>query len=349
MPVNAFSAATLFNLGDMGGPSIRSCANSARAIAARAALRTLRTWRAWCLRLASTATSAGPLIPAAAGRHWPQCWDTRPIAYFLREACSPAELRACGATRAAAGIEDYLRKHGHEDPREVSRLQATLYGFLRKHMYPSDAVALYSRRVRELGVVLPDAGAIGRCVKFAKKLRPALAWAIHATLAGAWLTGKRMHDDIVPKCMFGCAHADDDIRHYIQCDRLWVNIAIAAPPRVSSIAARLGILGPAATLPQYQAAAARVAMAKAVQQATRLEPSLHASALRVEADRSTLHAHGRILCPFFTVAAHQFSCSPGEMFGSGWQSAPASAPAPAPAPTPPTASRPTVPPRSAAH
>ena len=322
IPVNAFTAANVFTLGKAGGPKIASAAVSARAIAARAALRTLDTWQSWCDRLEHTAMSEGPLAPALTGRHWPQCWDTRPIAYFLRESCDPERLAAQGFMRASRGLRifyDEFKLHNDsklERARQIPHLQAKLYEFLLREVYPSDTIELYGRRIRDVGFAPPGAGAIERSLKFARRLRPAIAWSWHATMAGAWLTGRRLHDAVIPKCVFGCAEAEDDIRHYVHCQRLWVGVALAALPRMENPMQRFGLLEPGATFLQFQAVAARIAVARGAHLAARLDPPLAESARRASLGQATLHRHGVELRRVFLAGAHQYSCAPGERFGA---------------------------------
>ena len=41
------------------------------------------------------------------------------------------------------------------------------------------------------------------------------------TWFNSWATTARFHDARCPHCVFGCPDAEDDLKHYVACNRLW--------------------------------------------------------------------------------------------------------------------------------
>jgi hypothetical protein len=39
--------------------------------------------------------------------------------------------------------------------------------------------------------------------------------------ANGWTTTHRMHEPVKLTCLFGCTGCKDELRHYLECDRLW--------------------------------------------------------------------------------------------------------------------------------
>lgn len=68
------------------------------------------------------------------------------------------------------------------------------------------------------------------------------------TIANAWCTSSRMHEDTSYSCLFGCAGASDELRHYLVCPTLLacacsaLNVPDGDPiRRAESILATLGL------------------------------------------------------------------------------------------------------------
>ena len=102
-------------------------------------------------------------------------------------------------------------------------MQATVYAMLRKAAFKKSATDVIADR---LMYWLPDMtkGKIMRSIRrfafIAKKLPPCIATVVLKSFTNCWCTSARFHDNRLP-CRMCAAVGKDDIRHYIECPRVW--------------------------------------------------------------------------------------------------------------------------------
>ena len=108
------------------------------------------------------------------------------------------------------------------------------------------------------------------------------------------------------RCLFGCPAEDNSLRHYMQCERLWVLMAVTAPPRSQPGLARIG-------LPEAPASPnERFALMRRTAAALHVFRSLRIGKVALPA---SLPARGRVLRDSPPVACQQICIAPGERYG----------------------------------
>ncbi len=93
-------------------------------------------------------------------------------------------------------------------------------------------------------VVVP-VDCIAKLLKVLQGCRTHTAMCVFKCIIGGWTTSHRMHEPVKHSCLLGCAHANDDIRHYLLCSPLWqiAGQALGAEPPLD-LAARLCLVEP---------------------------------------------------------------------------------------------------------
>ena len=103
LPGNCFCGKSVHALQHAGGPHVMSLVVEAHAIASRAAIQTFTNWAEWLPKL-ERASENGPITRHLHGKWWPACYDSEPIAIFLRDRSSPAALEAIGQCQLASAL-----------------------------------------------------------------------------------------------------------------------------------------------------------------------------------------------------------------------------------------------------
>ena len=119
---------------------------------------------------------------------------------------------------------------------------------------PADWLNLVNRR---LSVLCPDMDPLSdvdfksiqcKLCRFGHKHGTHSAMYVIKTLSNGWLTTKRMHENPVLPCIFGCVDCSDDLAHYLCCPTLWAIVgeigSLPFDPSVLSIASRLCLSNP---------------------------------------------------------------------------------------------------------
>ena len=111
---------------------------------------------------------------------------------------------------------------------------------------------------------------------------------------------------VLRRCLFGCPAEEDSLRHYMQCERLWVLMAVTAPPRPQPGLARIGLPEAPASPNERSALMRRTAAALHVFRSLRIgKVALPAS----------LPARGQVLRDCAAVPCHTFCIASGERYG----------------------------------
>ena len=274
-PMNALTSRAALNVQETGLIGFPSLQVAAEATATRAAAVTLSSWQHWMRRLLSVARERGPIVPALRGRWSPACWDTEPIAQFLAE---HASLEAWRSRHGPDAAEVVRREIEPNDAGNICpKLQRRLTRALGPVFNPSDLAQLCARRLASNGIgAHPDA--IVAAFAAVRRLPPDVAIATFATYANAWLTVRRMQEDVAP-CRFGCHGAsdtNDELAHLLVCQTLWGALAAAAPHTRSDSAERIGIFQTAVTRRTREGVARRLAAVFHAARAVRLEQEVGA-------------------------------------------------------------------------
>ena len=71
------------------------------------------------------------------------------------------------------------------------------------------------------------------------------AMCVFKTYVNSWTTSRRFHEDVQLPCLFGCPGEQDDLRHYMRCNRLWraIRVHTSVSQDLSAIR-RLALLEP---------------------------------------------------------------------------------------------------------
>ena len=81
-----------------------------------------------------------------------------------------------------------------------------------------------------------------KAVALRRMQKPHVANCILKTWCNGWVTSDRMHKAERRTCVFGCDKHPDNIKHYVQCNRLWNPIfaCLRIPPK-EEVADRLAL------------------------------------------------------------------------------------------------------------
>ena len=233
---SAMAESVLHNISTMNGPKMPSLKVYSLAALSRAARSTLCNWRENYELLKVSAEAHVPGTAYVKGCVSPLCFDTPAIADTLRWAADgfKGTLFGLPANSFAYKLQPALSVASAEASRKIKlsqdpskKIQRTFSESIRRRCLDADITcAVEAVVLKHFGVVM--------CVDRWPALKALLgetsshfATVALKTWFNSWATTARYHDNRCTQCVFGCAGADDDLRHYVVCMRLWRTIKIA--------------------------------------------------------------------------------------------------------------------------
>ena len=229
LPYNALSLNPLFYLHEAGGPTLRSVLVESYAARLRSSVSTAMGWQQHLLELETTALDFLPMQRSLLGKWWPAFWDSEPFALHLSEAYKlfPHNPAAHAALVPRAAL--LCNPHGaglHFKPQRVAG------ALLLPAILPGAGSVAAVCTVR-LGALLPairkhlNVPLVSALLELGKKSSPHIAMCLVKSLANAWCTSHRLHEQVRLPCVFGCLEACDSLQHYWSCARLWGVVSAA--------------------------------------------------------------------------------------------------------------------------
>ena len=232
LATNALDASTPFNLQRVGGPRIASACAIAAAAMFRTATKTLHNWPDSKSKLLEAGEKHLPMARWHAGKCWPACWDSDPIAFNLDNACRcfPGGGLLQKGTIAARDEIDRLCVSSDASSIKVQKI-ATLC--ISVTMHPDTIITLLHKRITSMFPnCVDEVNSVEWDQIFAlmRSIGCHGAMCVFKTYVNAWATSKRFHEQDLLECVFGCS-APDTITHYVECPRLWkaINKTIRKP------------------------------------------------------------------------------------------------------------------------
>ena len=242
LATNSLDASGPFVLADVGGPKVTSCHALSCAIAVRTATKTLPGWPALKLRLLSVAEESLPLQLWHKGCVSPTCWDSPPFVMYLSEAAHGFPGQPSVRQGVAAARFELARVPAR--PHNKRSIQKVVYEHVFATIHHNDLNALFAKRLRDN---IPAVTAVLDAVDWAdvkcamRSLGSHCAMCVFKTFVNAWTTSRRFHEAVIASCIFGCT-AEDNLAHYLVCNRLWKCVKSAVRmPVGATVQERLGL------------------------------------------------------------------------------------------------------------
>ena len=185
------------------------------AVLSRTANSTIPNWQTMFESLKQHAEQHLDLISIANGLTCPPHWQREPYAVTL--------------ARASTFFSDTIQWPDHtknilNSSTKLAKPQQFIYRAMAPIIQPFDlATTLEQRANRILNAPLPPHFPWHH---FLRKLHlrpspPHIKIHVVRTLLNCWTTSFRMHEPVLRHCIFGC-RADDNIKHYANCQTLWL-------------------------------------------------------------------------------------------------------------------------------
>jgi hypothetical protein len=122
--------------------------------------------------------------------------------------------------------------------RKCKHMQANVFKIVHSVMHDTDFAGHLSRR---LCLWFPDMihdkaalhAHMSSMLEAIVKTRPQVRVCM-LTVLNAWTTSGRAHESKRLSCLFGCDSAQDELKHYIQCPKLWSSMYSHPPDTATS-------------------------------------------------------------------------------------------------------------------
>ena len=124
----------------------------------------------------------------------------------------------CAGAAALSDMANANNKYG-----KLPSTQSIAYKRFKPALYFPDYVKLFRRRLYSL---FPDCGHDIENIMWPTVFAEMRSLSVHQamtvvkTLANAWTTTRRYHEDVRWQCIFGCPGCMDELQHYVVCIRL---------------------------------------------------------------------------------------------------------------------------------
>jgi len=235
-PFNTFRHIDLVDLHVVGGPKLRSFTVASAAALFRAAARTVTSWVQWLGQMNSAAREHSPVAWTQQGYIYPKCWDSPALAQNLQEAFG-GFLNNSKYSVAGKLIKDKLAEKNHWVPpahgdaffAEFRGLQRFAYDNIMATVFParSDTSIIYLCKTRLTQMFAPfdlfaeSDDEIEKAFETLKPMGQHVVVKVLKTWLHGWATSKRMSEDPVLPCLFGCVGQLDSQRHYVMCPHIF--------------------------------------------------------------------------------------------------------------------------------
>ena len=227
MATNSLDHASFFHLGLLGGPDIISTLATNAAVLMRSGLKTFTNWRPLWSKLQSAFNEHLSLADWHLKKIYPSWWSEPPMVFTLAAAANGFPALPLFRCAGAAALSDKLNASTHcTIDRNYGRLPSTqsiAYKRFKPALYNSDFVKLFRRRLYSL---FPDFGNDIESIMWPNVFAAMRSLSMHQamtvvkTLANAWTTTRRYHEEVRWRCIFGCPGCMDELQHYVVCIRL---------------------------------------------------------------------------------------------------------------------------------
>ena len=248
LPQNSLCHADFFHLGQAGGPLLRSFVTASISALVRSSLKTVPGWQRWIVQLKEAAIQFLHLRPLISETLTPSFWDSPPIAVNLCEASQGLPKHRVWSEHLPSIVQEL--KSG-----DLNRgsIQQFIYKKLTASKFVDCLNNTVQRRLSSMfhpfevdfhGPVL-----LSRCWSTLKLCRTAEVIKTLKSWCNGWATSRRYHEDKILPCLFGCAHSEDDLSHYMQCPHLFALWRFLIDPRLDGDVSdfplvRWGLIGP---------------------------------------------------------------------------------------------------------
>jgi hypothetical protein len=217
----------MHNIWMLNGPKMPAVRVFTLASLARAAHSTLRNWRPNYDWLKGKAEEFVPGKSYVNGCVSPACFDSPAIVDTLRWADGGFVGTLFGLPRNSFvyKLQPLLCEAAREAKLRIvaSRLpaQTTFSELIRKRCVDADITPIVGKIIsRNFGVEI-SAETWPRMKALLQGTSVHFATIVLKTWFNSWATTARFHDARCPHCVFGCPDAEDDLKHYVACNRLW--------------------------------------------------------------------------------------------------------------------------------
>ena len=101
-------------------------------------------------------------------------------------------------------------------------------------LHPEPLVVTVRKRASKLVQLPVSERSVSQLPTALKASRLHVATCCLKTVANAWATSHRYHEQVRLGCVFGCVGGDDSLSHYLSCPVLWNLVGDSFPPRDST-------------------------------------------------------------------------------------------------------------------
>ena len=226
LPGNAMASSDLFSLARWGSYEIQSAFAMSLAILMRSALVTSTTWPSMLEVIKRNDAEffevhRGKAVPCFKPKHW----DGTSIVELLQEAALgyPSSKKVGDAGKTALAAFRHERSKSNRFPHG---LHTIFYNIFLEALYPDSIPKLITKRLRVLdpGTSLPSTFDFDSFREATRTFPHYIVFTLIRCWANGWTTSKRMkrmHEPRVHSCLFGCRDVQDDLSHYLRCERFW--------------------------------------------------------------------------------------------------------------------------------
>ena len=227
-------------------PMPRCSIIGAAAALTRTAVKTITCWRQWIPQL--EAVSAENLVLSRA--HHPRerllsppCWDAPSFAENLQAAAN-CDYVAFSLRGKKSFFKPELDKFCASGFRS---LQSKLYKLMLEKAYDPNNSSSFNLSIltRMIGLFLPYTVAAHIELEASLHALSGIGVGHRAkvlkTWLNGWVTSHRMSEPNPLKCIVGCAEEPDDLRHYLQCPRIFASVCFNIPGTSDNPLIRCGI------------------------------------------------------------------------------------------------------------
>ena len=226
-PTNTFEARSFFNLGVIGLKPFHSIEAYCRAASFRAAAKTLVGWQEAYQHLSMLAETHLTFRDKARCLCAPACWDSPPFVKHLSDA-----YYGHGSFSKLSSVCSVLRNQtvslqGGCKSKPVGVQGIAYRAFLQTNVAYSFS-SLLTRRCSVLGIsfsefIFSDQD-FNNAFAAASEAGPGVSVLWLKTVCNGWCTSKRMHENQILDCIFGCPDKVDTLAHYLACPILLAKI-----------------------------------------------------------------------------------------------------------------------------
>ena len=231
----------------LGMPTPRCSIVTAAAALTRTAVKTISCWKQWLPQL--RAVSAEHLVLSRAHNPrerllFPPCWDAPSFTENL-DAASRAEYVAFSLRDHKAYLKPELDKICVSGSAGV---QSKLYKLMIEKAYDPNNSSSFNLSIltRVIGSFLPfvvNASDIDleASLHALKGIGVANRAKVLKTWLNGWVTSHRMSEPVLLNCIVGCADEPDDLKHYLQCSRMYATACFVVQGTSDNPLIRCGI------------------------------------------------------------------------------------------------------------